>query len=148
MLDAVRDVALDDGAMIVVRQHAPLGLGHAVWCARHAVGREPFAVLLPDELLLSQTPCLAQMTGLYADVGGAVLATRDVAPELTKRYGVLDPDGAENALGLTPAKGMVEKPDPDDAPSTARRSSGATFCRQRCSITSTKASAARATRSN
>ncbi|MEL6978419.1 MAG: UTP--glucose-1-phosphate uridylyltransferase [Pseudomonadota bacterium] len=116
LLEAVREAAIPDGQMIVVRQHAPLGLGHAVWCARNAVGNEPFAVLLPDEVLVDP-PCLPAMVAAHESVGGAVLATMPVAPELTKKYGILDPDGAEGADGLIPAKGMVEKPDPAEAPS-------------------------------
>ena len=117
LLKAVRETALPDGAMQVVRQHAPLGLGHAVACARHAIGDEPFAVLLPDELLLSNPPCLAQMAEAYTETGGLLIATREVPRAMTKKYGVLDPAGAEAGL-LTPARGMVEKPDPEDAPST------------------------------
>ncbi|MEM9724675.1 MAG: UTP--glucose-1-phosphate uridylyltransferase [Pseudomonadota bacterium] len=117
LLNAVRDCALGDGAMVVVRQHAPLGLGHAVWCARHAVGDEPFAVLLPDEVLAAEPGCLAEMVAAHAAVGGAMLATMPVPPALTQNYGILDPSGPENAARLTPAKGMVEKPDPAAAPS-------------------------------
>lgn len=118
LLEAVRAAALPDGALMVVRQHAPLGLGHAVWCARQAVGDAPFAVLLPDELLWSAPGCLAEMIEAHAAVGGALLATMEVAREETRKYGILDPGGAEDARRLTPARGLVEKPAPEDAPST------------------------------
>lgn len=119
LLEAVRDSALGDGAMIVVRQHAPLGLGHAVWCARHVIGDEPFAVLLPDELLEDSPPCLAQMVEAFADGGAvrAIVATAEVPLALTEKYGILDPAGDEDARRLTLAKGFVEKPAPQDAPS-------------------------------
>lgn len=117
LLKLVQETAIPDGNMVMVRQSKQLGLGHAVWCARHAVGREPFAVLLPDELLASSPGCLSEMTEAYEKVGGAILATMSVPMALTKKYGILDPDGEENALRLTPAKGMVEKPAPEDAPS-------------------------------
>lgn len=118
LLDAVRAASLPPGAMAAVRQPEPLGLGHAVWCAREMVGDEPFAVLLPDELLVSDPPCLAAMAAAQASVGGAVIATMDVPREQTDRYGILDPSGPVDANGLTPAKGFVEKPAPADAPST------------------------------
>ncbi len=105
----------DAGHVIYTRQQAPLGLGHAVWCARHIVGNEPFAVLLPDELVLSDTPCLKQMMGVYAQVGGNVLATMDVPKDQTNRYGILaiaKDDGRKVEV-----TGLVEKPDPSDAPS-------------------------------
>ncbi|MCI4665287.1 MAG: UTP--glucose-1-phosphate uridylyltransferase [Neomegalonema sp.] len=118
LLEAARAAALPDGALVVVRQHAPLGLGHAVWCARQAVGDEPFAVLLPDELLWSEPRCLAEMVDAHAAVGGAVIATMEVPRALTKKYGILDPGGDEDARRLTPARGFVEKPEPEVAPST------------------------------
>lgn len=117
LLQAVRDCAIPDGQLIMVRQHAPLGLGHAVWCARNAVGDEPFAVLLPDELLLSEPACLAEMATAHEEIGGAVLATMSVPMALTEKYGILDPGGPEGPGRLTPARGMVEKPKPEDAPS-------------------------------
>ncbi|MEM1419742.1 MAG: UTP--glucose-1-phosphate uridylyltransferase [Pseudomonadota bacterium] len=119
LLEAVRDCAIPSGRAVFVRQPEPLGLGHAVWCAHAAIAPdEPFAVLLPDELLLSDPPCLAQMTQAHEATGGAVLATMEVPRELTNKYGILDPDGDEDERRLTPAKGMVEKPDPEVAPST------------------------------
>jgi UTP--glucose-1-phosphate uridylyltransferase len=103
------------GNVIYTRQQAPLGLGHAVWCARHIVGNEPFAVLLPDELVLSETPCLQQMMDVYDKVGGNVLATMDVPAEHTNRYGILEVKSDEG--DLVEITGLVEKPEPANAPS-------------------------------
>lgn len=116
LLQAVRDAAIPDGSLTMVRQHAPLGLGHAVWCARHAVGDEDFAVLLPDEVLRSKPGCLAEMIEAHEELGGAVIATMEVPREKVKSYGVLDPKGASDGKMIA-AKGFVEKPDPEDAPS-------------------------------
>lgn len=115
-LAAVREVVLDAGKLSCVRQSEPLGLGHAVWCARHLVGDEPFAVLLPDDLVLADTPCLAQMVNAYDETGGNIVAVMDVPREHTKRYGILDV-GADDGH-LAEVTGLVEKPDPADAPST------------------------------
>jgi UTP--glucose-1-phosphate uridylyltransferase len=104
------------GNVISVRQQAPLGLGHAVWCARHAVGDEPFAVFLCDDLVLSDTPCIGQLMEVHARTGGNVVAVEDVPRELTNRYGVLDV--GEDDGRLAEVRGLVEKPDPADAPST------------------------------
>ncbi|MEO1330204.1 MAG: UTP--glucose-1-phosphate uridylyltransferase [Pseudomonadota bacterium] len=119
LLKAARDCALPSGAMTVVRQHAPLGLGHAVWCARHVVGDEPFAVLLPDEVLRNDPPCLAAMAAAYEGVGGAMLAVVDVPRAETKKYGIIDPaEGADPNADVIAMRGMVEKPDPEQAPTT------------------------------
>ena len=103
------------GQVAYTRQQEPLGLGHAVWCARHLVGDEPFAVLLADDLVQSDTPCLKQMTDIYNDTGGNLIAVEEVPREQTSRYGVLDPVADDGTL--VTVKGMVEKPDPADAPS-------------------------------
>ena len=103
------------GEVVTVRQQEPLGLGHAVWCARDIVGDEPFAVLLPDELMLGRPNCLAQMMEAYAKVGGNVVAALEVPPEETNQYGVIDP--GESSGRLTEIRGMVEKPAPGTAPS-------------------------------
>ena len=103
------------GEIVSVRQQRPLGLGHAVWCARHIVGDEPFAVLLPDELMLGEPGCLAQMVEIYSQVGGNVVAALEVAPGETHKYGVVDP-GARNG-SLTEVRGLVEKPPQGTAPS-------------------------------
>jgi UTP--glucose-1-phosphate uridylyltransferase len=103
------------GEVVTVRQQQPLGLGHAVWCARHIVGDEPFAVLLPDELMLGTPGCLAQMVEAYDKVGGNLVAALEVPESETHKYGVIDP-GATNGP-LTEIRGMVEKPAPGTAPS-------------------------------
>jgi UTP--glucose-1-phosphate uridylyltransferase len=104
------------GQLSYTRQQRPLGLGHAVWCARDLVGDEPFAVLLPDDLILAHTSCLKQMVEARAKVGGNLIAVMDVPRAHTKRYGILDAVAEEGAL--VRAKGVVEKPAPEDAPST------------------------------
>ncbi len=103
------------GSVSFTRQQNPLGLGHAVWCARHFVGNEPFAVLLPDELLVSKPGCLQSMAEAYAKTGGCMLAVREVPKEETRRYGIIDPTGeADNLISV---RGIVEKPEPQAAPS-------------------------------
>jgi len=106
----------DPGQIVFTRQHEPLGLGHAVWCARDLVGNEPFAVLLADDLVKAKTPCLKQMVDVQAEVGGSVVAVMDVPREHTNRYGILDTGATKD--NLVEVKGLVEKPDPADAPST------------------------------
>jgi UTP--glucose-1-phosphate uridylyltransferase len=103
------------GSVSFTRQQAPRGLGHAVWCARHFVGDEPFAVLLPDELLVDRVGCLSQMTAAYKETGGCVVAVREVPLEETRRYGVITPGGERGRMiAMT---GVVEKPEPSKAPS-------------------------------
>lgn len=97
-------------------QDAPLGLGHAIWCAREATGDKPFAVILPDDMVQHTIGCLAQMTAQYEAIGGNLVAVENVPADQTYRYGVLDP-GAENGA-LVEVKALVEKPAPEDAPST------------------------------
>jgi len=115
-VSAIADLLPDAGTVAYTRQMEPLGLGHAVWCARNLVGNEPFAVLLADDLVLADTACLKQMTDAYATVGGNVVAVMDVPREHTDRYGVLDP--GETTGALVGVNGLVEKPSPDEAPST------------------------------
>ena len=103
------------GEVAFTRQQRPLGLGHAVWCARHLVGDEPFAVLLVDDLMVCDPPCLKQMVDAYAETGGNLVAVVEVPREHTSRYGVLDI--VEDKGRLVRAKGVVEKPAPEDAPS-------------------------------
>jgi UTP--glucose-1-phosphate uridylyltransferase len=103
------------GEIVTVRQQRPLGLGHAVWCARHIVGDEPFAVLLPDELMYARPNCLAQMVDAYNRVGGNVVAALEVPDSETDKYGVIDPGASDGAL--TEIRGLVEKPAPGTAPS-------------------------------
>lgn len=104
------------GSLSYTRQQEPLGLGHAVWCAREMVGDEPFAVILPDDLIQAETPCLKQLIATHADVGGHVVAVADVPREHTKRYGILDVVADDGRVAR--AKGLVEKPEPEQAPST------------------------------
>ena len=105
------------GSVGFVRQQQPLGLGHAVWCARHFIGDEPFAVLLPDDLMVGKPSGLAQMVEAYQRVGGGCIVAAENRPrEETKRYGVVDP-GKKNG-NATEVRALVEKPNPDKAPST------------------------------
>jgi UTP--glucose-1-phosphate uridylyltransferase len=103
------------GDIITVRQQVPLGLGHAIWCARAIVGDEPFAIFLPDELMIGEPGCMKQMVDAYNEVGGNVISVLEVPHEEVSSYGVIDP-GAEDGK-LTEVKGLVEKPPVNDAPS-------------------------------
>ena len=103
------------GQIAYTRQQVPLGLGHAVWCARNLVGDEPFAVLLADDLILAETPCLKQMVEVAHETAGNVVAVMEVPRAHTNRYGVLDV--ANDDGRLVAVKGVVEKPDPAVAPS-------------------------------
>src|ERR1700759_1666316 len=115
-LSSLLETLPQTGSVGFVRQQQPLGLGHAVWCARHFVGNEPFAVLLPDDLMVGKPGALAQMITSYKQVGGGVIvAAEEKAREETKRYGVVDPGLAKGKA--TEVKGLVEKPDPAKAPS-------------------------------
>lgn len=115
LLDTLKSTNMDSGAIAYIRQHKALGLGHAVWCARRLIGNEPFAVMLPDDVIAGETGCLKQMVDAYEETGGAMVATMEVAPEATSSYGILD---AENdGSRLVKAKGMVEKPVAGTAPS-------------------------------
>jgi UTP--glucose-1-phosphate uridylyltransferase len=115
-LAEVRRTEIASGRLYSTRQHSPLGLGHAVWCASQLVGREPFAVLLPDDVVLSDRPCLAQMMDVYGEIGGNVVAVVDVPRDQTNRYGILDVASDDGRIAAV--KGLVEKPDPSVAPST------------------------------
>ena len=103
------------GDLISVRQQVPLGLGHAIWCARAIVGDEPFAILLPDELMIGRPGCMAQMVEAYAEVGGNLISVLEVPREEVSSYGVIDPGATEGAL--TEVRGLVEKPPVAEAPS-------------------------------
>jgi UTP--glucose-1-phosphate uridylyltransferase len=115
-LQSIRDPVLEPGQVTFTRQQTPLGLGHAVWCARNQVGDEPFAVLLADDLVLARPGALKQMLDVYNQIGGNVVAVEDIPREQTDRYGVLDV--VEDDGKLARAKGLVEKPKPEKAPST------------------------------
>jgi UTP--glucose-1-phosphate uridylyltransferase len=103
------------GAITTVRQQEPLGLGHAIWCARTFIGDDPFAILLPDDLVLSKTPCMAQLAKAYEETGGSVVAVVEVPHDQTNRYGILK-IGADDGR-LVEVTGLVEKPKPEVAPS-------------------------------
>jgi len=115
-LETVRRIIPKAGTVVSVRQQQPLGLGHAVWCAREIVGDEPFAVLLPDDLVQADVPCLKQMLDAYGETGGNLVAVMDVPREHTQRYGILDTGTV--AGRLAEVTGLVEKPAPKEAPST------------------------------
>jgi UTP--glucose-1-phosphate uridylyltransferase len=114
-LDALEPSRSGFGEIVSVRQQQPLGLGHAVWCARDIVGDEPFAVLLPDELMYGKPNCLAQMVEAYGQVGGNIVAALEVLDSETHKYGVIDPGATKGRL--TEIRGLVEKPKPGTAPS-------------------------------
>jgi UTP--glucose-1-phosphate uridylyltransferase len=103
------------GNLITVRQQVPLGLGHAIWCARAIVGDEPFAILLPDELMVGTPGCMAQMVEAYNEVGGNLISVLEVPREEVSSYGVIDPGASRGAL--TEVRGLVEKPPQAEAPS-------------------------------
>lgn len=115
-LEAVQEAALEAGRYAYVRQSVPLGVGHAIWCARGLISGEPVAVLLPDDLILSETPCMKQLLDVYQKVGGNVIAVEAVPREQTSRYGIVKVSKEEGTV--IEATGIVEKPAPDDAPST------------------------------
>lgn len=116
-VDALKGTRLTPGNAVFVRQQEPLGLGHAIWCARDIVGDEPFAILLPDEFMHGKPGkgCLKQMVDAYNQTGGNLICALEVPMEQTPSYGVLDP-GARNGA-LTEVKGLVEKPAAGTAPS-------------------------------
>jgi len=115
LLNALKTTNMDSGAIAYIRQHRALGLGHAVWCARRLVGNEPFAVILPDDVIAAEKPCLQQMVEAHAETGGCMVATMEVPPEKASSYGVLD---VKDDMGaIVSARGMVEKPAANEAPS-------------------------------
>ncbi|MBD3625368.1 MAG: UTP--glucose-1-phosphate uridylyltransferase GalU [Rhodobacteraceae bacterium] len=116
LLDKLKPTNMGSGAIAYVRQHEALGLGHAVWCARRLIANEPFAVLLPDDVIQADRSCLAQMVEAYEEVGGGnMVAAMEVPHEMTSAYGVLDVKQDEGRV--VRVGGMVEKPDPAEAPS-------------------------------
>ena len=115
LLETLKATNMDSGAIAYVRQNRPMGLGHAVWCARRLIGNEPFAVLLPDDVIAADKPCLQQMVEAYEQTGGNMVAAMEVPPEKTSAYGVLDV--AEDMGSIVRVKGMIEKPKAEDAPS-------------------------------
>lgn len=116
LLDVLRTTNMESGAIAYIRQHKALGLGHAVWCARRLVAEdEPFAVILTDDVIMGEPPCLQQMIEAHQETGGSMVATMEVSPEKAQAYGVLDV--AEDMGAIVRAKGMVEKPPLGTAPS-------------------------------
>ncbi len=115
LLEALNATNMESGAIAYIRQHKALGLGHAVWCARRLIGDEPFAVMLPDDVIAADKPCLQQMIEAYEETGGNMVAAMEVPPEKTSAYGVLDV--GDNVGTVVRTRGMVEKPKPEDAPS-------------------------------
>jgi UTP--glucose-1-phosphate uridylyltransferase len=115
LLEILKDTNMDSGAIAYVRQNRPMGLGHAVWCARRLIGNEPFAVLLPDDVIAAEKPCLQQMVEAHAETGGCMVAAMEVAPKRTSSDGILDI--GEDDGQIVKVKGMVEKPKPEEAPS-------------------------------
>ena len=116
LLEVLRSTNMDSGEIAYMRQHKALGLGHAVWCARRLIGNEPFAVMLPDDVIAnSDKPCLQQMVEAYEETGGNMVAAMEVPRDKASSYGILDLK--EDLGALVQVKGMVEKPAPGTAPS-------------------------------
>jgi len=106
---------MESGTIAYTRQHKALGLGHAVWCARQLIANEPFAVILPDDVISAEKSCLHQMIEAYQETGGSMVAAMEVPSERTQDYGVLDISEVNGKL--VKVNGMVEKPQPSEAPS-------------------------------
>jgi UTP--glucose-1-phosphate uridylyltransferase len=115
LLEILKTTNMDSGAIAYIRQHRALGLGHAVWCARRLLADEPFAVILPDDVIAAETPCLQQMVEAHAEIGGNMVAAMEVPADKTSAYGVLDIK--EDMGSVVSVKGMVEKPEKGSAPS-------------------------------
>ena len=115
LLNILQTTNMESGAIAYIRQHRALGLGHAVWCARRLIADEPFAVILPDDVIAAEKPCLQQMVEAYAETGGNMVAAMEVEPERASSYGILDIEEADGPL--VKVAGMVEKPPADEAPS-------------------------------
>lgn len=114
-LEVLEPTRIQPGNLVAVRQQVPLGLGHAIWCARAIVGEEPFAIFLPDELMIGSPGCMKQMVAAYAEVGGNLISVLEVPEEDVSSYGVIAPGDRRGAL--TEVRGLVEKPKCEDAPS-------------------------------
>ena len=115
ILETLKTTNMDSGEIAYMRQNKALGLGHAVWCARRLLGNESFAVILPDDVIAADKPCLQQMMEAHAELGGNMVAAMEVPPEKASAYGVLDVK--EDMGSVVSVKGMVEKPAVEDAPS-------------------------------
>lgn len=116
LMATLKTTYMDSGAIAYIRQHKPKGLGHAVWCARRLIGDEPFAVILPDDVIAGDRPCLAQMVEAYEETGGCMVAAMPVPDDKASSYGILDPE-TDTLSRQVPVRGMVEKPAPGTAPS-------------------------------
>jgi UTP--glucose-1-phosphate uridylyltransferase len=114
-LDVIEDTRFKPGEVIYVRQQDPIGLGHAIWCARHIIGDEPFAIFLPDELMVGSPGCMAQMVAAYEKVGGNLVCGYEVAPGETSKYGIITPGRIDGQL--VEVANLVEKPPLGTAPS-------------------------------
>ena len=114
-LDAIAGTRFRPGEVIYVRQQEPIGLGHAIWCARHIIGDDPFAIFLPDELMVGEPGCMKQMVDAYEQVGGNVVCGYEVAPDQTDKYGIVTPGKVDGLL--VEVLGLVEKPAPGTAQS-------------------------------
>lgn len=115
LLDKLKSTNMESGAIAYIRQHKAMGLGHAVWCARRLIANEPFAVILPDDVIAAETPCLQQMVDAYQETGGSLVAAMEVPKEQTTSYGILDIESESGSLAKV--RGMVEKPAVHEAPS-------------------------------
>ena len=115
LLQELKATNMESGAIAYVRQNQPKGLGHAVWCARKLIADEPFAVILPDDVVTGAEPCLKQMVEAYEETGGSMVAAMRVPEEKTSSYGMIDVESQQGRL--VNVKGLVEKPSADDAPS-------------------------------
>jgi len=114
-LDVLEPTRINPGNLVTVRQQEPLGLGHAIWCARAIVGDEPFAIFLPDELMIGELGCMKQMVDAYGEVGGNLISVLEVPREEVSSYGVIAPGTTTGTL--TEVTGLVEKPKVEEAPS-------------------------------
>ncbi|MCO6384249.1 UTP--glucose-1-phosphate uridylyltransferase GalU [Oceanicola sp. 502str15] len=115
LIEVLKNTNMESGAIAYIRQHKALGLGHAVWCARRLIGNEPFAVILPDDVIAAEKPCLQQMVEAHQETGGCMVAAMEVPPAKASAYGLLDV--TEDHGQLVKVGGMVEKPKPEEAPS-------------------------------
>jgi UTP--glucose-1-phosphate uridylyltransferase len=115
LLEALRSSNMESGSIAYIRQHKALGLGHAVHCARKLIGDEPFAVILPDDVIAAEKPCLQQMAEAHAETGGSMVAAMEVPPSRASSYGVLDI--VDDMGSMVSVRGMVEKPKAGTAPS-------------------------------
>ncbi|VAV87632.1 UTP--glucose-1-phosphate uridylyltransferase [hydrothermal vent metagenome] len=115
LLEILKSTNMESGEIAYMRQHKPLGLGHAVWCARRLIANEPFAVILPDDVIAAEKSCLAQMVEAFEETQGNIVAAMDVPDHMTSSYGILDVK--EDKGSIISTNGMVEKPGPGEAPS-------------------------------